>query len=184
MNGRRLKIKQEVGEGRCRCCAALRGANSCYFLNPGDGVRAPWLMCPSGNLGLEARARLKMSFPNEVGFRFSIVLSHLRLTGSISLRTAGEGVWIVASPNIWGWVRFLSIWAIHRDYINGVLWSVYFSRYWPLEFSQSFSPFLSLIRFRYHPTVAGKQPCCWGWGGRRRGAMLDSCLGAQELGNR
>lgn len=92
MNGRRLKIKQEVGEGRCRCCAALRGANSCYFLNPGDGVRAPWLMCPSGNLGLEARARLKMSFPNEVGFRFSIVLSHLRLTGSISLRTAGEGV--------------------------------------------------------------------------------------------
>lgn len=73
MNGRRLKINQEVEEGRCRCCAALRGANSCYFPNPRDGVRAPCLMCPSGNLGLEGRVRLKMSFPNEVGFRFSII---------------------------------------------------------------------------------------------------------------
>lgn len=68
------------------------GPNSCYFPNPRDGVRAPCLMCPSGNLGLEARARLKMSFPNEVGFRFSIVLPHPRLTGSVSLRTAGERV--------------------------------------------------------------------------------------------
>lgn len=78
MNGRRLKINQEVEEGRCRCCAALRGANSCYFPNPRDGVRAPCLMCPSGNLGLEGRVRLKMSFPNEVGFRFSIVFASSR----------------------------------------------------------------------------------------------------------
>lgn len=41
--------------------------------NPGDGASALCLMCPSGNPGLEARAQLKMSFPNEVGFRFSIV---------------------------------------------------------------------------------------------------------------
>lgn len=37
MNGRRLKINQEVGEGRCRCYAALqgqpRGWGECALLN-------------------------------------------------------------------------------------------------------------------------------------------------------
>lgn len=46
MNGRRLKINQEVGEGRCRCNAALqgqpRGWGRCALLNmperePGSG---------------------------------------------------------------------------------------------------------------------------------------------------
>lgn len=75
--------------------------------NLGDGASAPCLICLSGNPGLEARAQLKMSFPNEVGFRFSIVfvLSDPSLTVPLLCEQPMSGSVLLTLPTL-GWHVF------------------------------------------------------------------------------